>query len=88
MNEITFEELQAWPKDSYQLIDIRDEGLVLYGMIPGALHINMEELENESNQKLGAISSEKKLVFYCQIGRKSLELEDYKALEVKECYSL
>ncbi len=88
MNEITFEELQAWPKDSYQLIDIRDEGLVLYGMIPGALHINMEELENEGNQKLEAISSEKKLVFYCQIGRKSLELEDYKALEAKECYSL
>ena len=88
MNEITFEELQAWPKDSYQLIDIRDEGLVLYGMIPGALHINMEELEKEKKKKLGAISSEKKLVFYCQIGRKSLELEDYKALEVKECYSL
>ena len=88
MNEITFEELQTWPKDSYQLIDIRDEGLVLYGMIPGALHINMAELENEGNQKLVAISSEKKLVFYCQIGRKSLELEDYKALEAKECYSL
>lgn len=88
MNEITFEELQTWPKDSYQLIDIRDEGLVLYGMIPGALHINMAELENEGNQKIVAISSEKKLVFYCQIGRKSLELEDYKALEAKECYSL
>ena len=52
MNEITFEELQTWPKDSYQLIDIRDEGLVLYGMIPGALHINMAELENEGNQNL------------------------------------
>ena len=88
MNEITFEELQTWPKDSYQLIDIRDEGLILYGMIPGALHINMAELENEGNQKLVAISSEKKLVFYCQIGRKSLELEDYKALEARECYSL
>ena len=88
MNEITFEELQTWPKDSYQLIDIRDEGLVLYGMIPGALHINMAELEDEGNQKLEAISSEKKLVFYCQIGRKSLELEDYKALEAKECYRL
>ena len=24
MNEITFEELQTWPKDSYKLIDIRD----------------------------------------------------------------
>ncbi|MBQ6025120.1 MAG: ATPase [Lachnospiraceae bacterium] len=88
MNEITFEELQTWPKDSYQLIDIRDEGLVLYGMIPGALHINMAELEDEGNQKLVAISSEKKLFFYCQIGRKSLELEDYNALEARECYSL
>jgi hypothetical protein len=43
MNEISFEELLKWPKGSYQLIDIRDEGVVLYGMIPGAVHISMEE---------------------------------------------
>ena len=88
MNEISFEELLKWPKGSYQLIDIRDEGLVLYGMIPGAVHISMEELEDEGSQKLGTIPKEKKLVFYCQIGRKSLELDEYKALEDRECYSL
>ena len=88
MNEISFEELLKWPKGSYQLIDIRDEGLVLYGMIPGAVHISMEELEDEGGQKLGTIPKEKKLVFYCQIGRKSLELDEYNALEDRECYSL
>lgn len=88
MNEISFEELLKWPKGSYQLIDIRDEGLVLYGMIPGAVHISMEELEDEGGQKLGTIPKEKKLVFYCQIGRKSLKLDEYNALEDRECYSL
>jgi hypothetical protein len=48
----------------------------------------MEELEDEGGQKLGTIPKEKKLVFYCQIGRKSLELDEYNALEDRECYSL
>ncbi len=38
MKEITLEELSVMPKDSYVLIDIRDEGLASYGMIPGAVN--------------------------------------------------
>ncbi|WP_026659036.1 rhodanese-like domain-containing protein [Butyrivibrio sp. AC2005] len=45
MKEITYEELLKMPKDSFELVDIRDEGLVLYGMIPGAVNISLEELE-------------------------------------------
>ena len=49
MNEITPEELRKWPKDSYELIDIRDDGLAAYGMIPGALHIPIETIEEGRN---------------------------------------
>ena len=74
MKEITYEELRALPKDSYQLIDIRDEGLVAYGMIPGAINIYVEELEG--SQELSIIPKEKKLIFYCEIGRMSREIDD------------
>ncbi len=88
MEEITFENLKKWQKNSYVLIDIRDEGLVSYGMIPGAVHISMDELEAGDSSVMADIAPEKKLVFYCQIGRKSKEIGDLNSLADKECYSL
>ena len=88
MKEITPEEIKKWPKESYELIDIRDDGLVSYGMIPGALHIPIEEIDEEKSGKLEAISKDKKLVFYCEIGRKTMELDDCKCLNDREIYSL
>jgi len=88
MKEITIEELKNLPKDSYELIDIRDEGLVIYGMIPGARHIPAEAIEEGSSDELQAIPGDKKLVFYCQIGRKSRELEDVESLANRDIYSL
>lgn len=87
MKEITFDELKSMPKDSYQLIDIRDEGLVAYGMIPEAVNIFAPKLENSSELKL--IPKEKKLVFYCEIGRRSKEIDDtLEYLKEWDCYSL
>ena len=87
MKEITYEELKALPEDSYELIDIRDEGLITYGMIPGAVHIYIEDLE--SSKVLTDISREKKLIFYCEIGRMSREIDDtLEYLEGRDCYSL
>lgn len=87
MKEITIDELKALSKDSYELIDIRDEGLTLYGMIPGAINIYVEELENSS--KLDDISKDKKLIFYCEVGRRSREIDDTSGfLEGRDCYSL
>ncbi len=88
MEEITFEDLKKWQKNSYVLIDIRDEGLVSYGMIPGAVHIPVDELEIGNGYVLAEITPEKKLVFYCQIGRKSREIGDLESFADKECYSL
>ncbi len=86
MKEVTVEELKNWPRDSYELIDIRDDGLVAYGMIPGAVKISINELMEGSG--LNAIDDKKKLVFYCQIGRKSREPHDVETLEGKDIYSL
>ena len=88
MKEITYEELLKMPKDSYELIDIRDEGLVLYGMIPGAVNISLEELEDENNTKIESISKDKILVLYCQIGRRSRDIDELPCLVKRECYSL
>ena len=60
MKEITLEELSVMPKDSYVLIDIRDEGLSSYGMIPGAVNIPVAALEEEHNQRIAEIPKEKK----------------------------
>ncbi len=87
MKEITYEELKKLPEDSFELIDIRDEGMTAYGMMPGAIHIYIEDLEN--SEMLSGIPREKKLVFYCEIGRRSREIDDtVKCLEGRDCYSL
>ncbi len=70
MEEISIEEQKKWQKDSYMLIDIRDEGLVSYGMIPGAVHIPMDEIESGAYSVRVDAEYWKKLVFYCQICRK------------------
>ena len=88
MNEVTIEELKNWPRESYELVDIRDDGLVLYGMIKGALHIPEEELLANVCQKLEGVPKDKKLVLYCEIGRRTRELENVASLEGRECYSL
>lgn len=88
MNEITIEELKTWPKDSYILIDIRDEGLAIYGMMPGAVHIPAETIDEDKSSELKELAKNKKLVFYCQIGRKSCELDENEYLEGFEMYSL
>ena len=88
MKEITIEELSAMPKESFVLIDIRDDGIASYGMIPGAVNIPADKLENEHNRQLAEIPKEKKLVFYCQIGRRSRELDDLACLKGREVLSL
>lgn len=87
MKEITYDEFIKLNKKSYILIDIRDEGLTAYGMIPGALNIYIEDLEK--SEELSSIPKEKKLIFYCEIGRRSAEIDDTEGyLEGRDCYSL
>ena len=87
MKEITCEEMKKWQKDSYLLIDVRDEGLRLYGMIPGALALDPEAGEVEK-RKIAELPKEKKLVFYCEIGRRTRDFEEADFPEHPECFSL
>ena len=87
MKEITYNELRELPENSYELIDIRDDGLIAYGTIPGAIHIFIEDLEN--SRILKEISKDKKLIFYCEVGRRSKEIDDTaEYLKDRDCYSL
>ena len=88
MNEITLEELNKISEDSYVLIDIRDEDITSYGMIPGAVHIDMKELESGQSKHIDAIPTDKKLIFYCQIGQRTRDLNDLQCFEGRECFSL
>ena len=44
MNSITIEEVKELPKDSYQLIDIRDAESIAHGAIPGAIAAPQEDI--------------------------------------------
>ena len=94
MKEITYEELTRLPKDTYRLIDIREEALRTYGMIPGALAWDPEgeeagaALRSLLSEVLPEDSGTRKLVFYCQIGRRSRELEETLFPEGTEALSL
>ena len=88
MKEISLNDLRELPKDSYRLIDVRDEALASYGMLPGAIHVDMEELQKEDNAVIGDIPKDKKLILYCQIGKKTKEAGDLPSLNGREYYSL
>ncbi len=88
MKEISLEELKSLNEADYTLIDIRDEGSALYGMMPGAINIPMEDMLEDPQAKVNEISASNKLVVYCQRGEKSqLVAEKLEALG-KEAYSL
>lgn len=75
-------------KESYVLIDIRDEGSILYGLIPGAISIPAEELKQDTQKYLDSIDKHKKLIIYCQRGQISVEIAELLEEYGRECYSL
>ena len=87
MNDINvkYSEIKGWDKDSYVLLDIRDESSVGYGIIPGAVHIP----EDKIDEKIDEVSSGRKVVIYCTRGVFSAEcagrLREQKQIEA---YSL
>lgn len=88
MKEIKYEDLVKLPEDSYVLIDIRDEGLRAYGMIPGAEAIDFTLDENIIKENIDLIPKDKTLVFYCEIGRKTKELDNEYYLYDRICLGL
>ncbi|MCD8222719.1 MAG: ATPase [Clostridiales bacterium] len=62
--ELTWEEIKNFPAGSYRLIDIRSAFDTAYGMIPGAVNIPREKLE-ETWEELPA---DRKMILYCTRG--------------------
>lgn len=88
MKEISIEELNQLDKASFALIDIRDEGSVLYGMMPDAVNISMDEMLDNPEEALKDIALDKKLVVYCQRGEKSQLVAEKLERIGRDAYSL
>ena len=88
MQEITLEELKKLQKDSYLFVDIRDEGARSYGMIPGAVAVSFDAAYEDVERAIEGLPADKKLIFYCDFGRKTRDFGDIDFLEGRVCYSL
>jgi len=87
MKEITFDEIMALPKDSYVLLDMRSEAQMAYGMIPGAIPVNPDDPAGA--ETIASLQADRKMIFYCEIGRRSREIDDsLEPLSGRDCYSL
>ncbi len=52
------------PGKDQQILDVRADGTTLSGLIPGAIHIPLENLR----ERLGELSKEKEYLVYCKVG--------------------
>lgn len=80
---MTVSELSAWEKDSYLLVDIRDELSYAYGHLPFAVHIPTEQLKNRLSELSGS-----KVVVYCKRGETGAEAVELLRAEGIEAYNL
>lgn len=62
--DIDYKEISRLRPEEYQLIDIREETSVAYGMIPGAVHIP----EHEIWDRMQEFETGKKIILYCMKG--------------------
>jgi len=76
MKEISIDELKNLTDECCQIIDIRDEGSMLYGMIPGAIGIEFSLFETEAEACLLKLQKDKKIIVYCQRGEKSKDIAE------------
>lgn len=66
---MTIQEVKQLDKDSYQIIDIRDENEIAHGAIPGAVAMKAEEIAESP-----LLDKNKKLVICCSRGKYSQEV--------------
>lgn len=81
--EITLSELSSWEKNSYLLVDVRDEMSYSYGHLPDSVHIPLEELGSRLPELTG-----KKVVAYCKKGEASAEAAEFLQEKGIEAYTL
>ncbi len=88
MKELTYSNLKQLKPNSYILIDTRDSGSILYGMIPGAIHIAEQELYANLVRYAKEFDPQKDVILYCQRGVRSINLAEAFEEQGRECCSL
>lgn len=81
--EITIQELKALKEDSYQIVDIRSETEISYGLIPDAVCVSADEIDG--NPK---IDFAKKLIICCHRGRLSVDVAETLTKKGYDAFSL
>lgn len=81
---LTYAELSNMSEEEYILVDIRSESSAGYGMLPGAVHIPDEELDD----RIEELAAEKKVVLYCTKGIYSRERAEQFEADGIRVYSL
>lgn len=82
--DITYEKIKEWDEASYIWLDIRDEGSVAYGGIPGAVCIPEESVLD----RLEELPKDKRIVAYCMRGVNSYDVAATLRDKGMEAYSL
>ena len=88
MKELTYSNLKQLKPNSYILIDTRDSGSILYGMIPGAIHIAEQELYANLARYAKEFDPKKDVILYCQRGVRSIDLAEAFEEQGREAFSL
>ena len=88
MRELSVSELGRLKDGSFLLIDTRSADSVLYGMIPGAIHIPEAELIENAARYADELLPGKALVVYCQRGVRSVDVAEVLANFGRESFSL
>ncbi|MCR5543030.1 MAG: ATPase [Eubacterium sp.] len=70
------------------MIDVRDEGLRAYGMIPDAIVIDIDTDTEDVLSQISELPEGKKYIFYCDVGRKTRDIDDSLLPTGREYYSL
>ena len=88
MKEISLEEVSKLQEGSFVMIDVRDEGLRAYGMIPDAIVIDIDTDMEDVLSQISELPEGKKYIFYCDVGRKTRDIDDSLLPTGREYYSL
>ena len=73
LRELTPDQLQEWSGEAPQLVDVRSDGEVARGVIPGMTHIPMHMIPIKAEE----LDSSRPVVVYCATGGRSAQVVYY-----------
>jgi rhodanese-related sulfurtransferase len=73
LRELSPEELHDWPGEAPQLVDVRNDGEVQRGVIPGMVHIAMHLIPVKTSE----LDPNRPVVVYCASGARSAQVGYY-----------